>query len=213
MTIYGHKFDILQVGTVSLLTLAQTGLNLLALAVQAGIDRVKSHCSATYIQNISMAGKWLGEQDARLAVRVVHWVPEEEALQVRMGDDSNWHPAQYAKEKLDIVTKSSPRQIDLFLHGVTFNLRLGLNRRKDEGYNFLNLNIRGLGSLGRDVRLSGLLAGDDYTKVAQSPGDCHRRAAHNAPKSFATTKSDLQHEYDMYDGEQFLSYLQADAEP
>lgn len=215
VTIFGAKFNILQVGTVSLLKVAETGLGLVSLAVHAAVDRVKSatavqhHCSATYIQNISMTGQWLGDQNAQLEVRVVHWVPKAEALEVRFGQDSEWRPIQHAKEKLDTVTAANAGQLNIVLHGVTFNMRLGLNRRgQDQGYNFLNLNVRGLGNLGRDVRLSGLLAGDDYSEVAKSPGDCKRAPA---SMTFAKGKSNQDYEEGIYDdAENFLSYLSAD---
>jgi hypothetical protein len=148
------------------------------LAVSAGINHVESDCGPTYIQNVSLSGQWVSElaDTSGVQVRVVHWVPKAEALQVRINDEEHeWQPVSRAKQALSIVSKVTESQVNFRLHKVTVHVSLGLNERKVDkakGYNFLNVNLRGLDANDKNMKLSGLIISDDLSALSKAPEKC-----------------------------------------
>lgn len=197
-TLEGKKFDILQVGTFPLLEVTRNAIALLAIHITIG--RTQKGCSATYINNVTVAGEWLGQQHSNMQMQVVHYVPKEEALQVRINDV--WHPAANLKDFLgstSVVTKATPSLVVLDVHGVKIRISVGANTRArdaDRGYNFLNVQTIGLASLdAQQVHLGGILGHDDYAHLAQAPVDC--------PKTFGR----LPDSADMEDVAYFMSEI------
>jgi len=174
----GSKFDIMQVGQFTMVSVRKyNNVSLPDLQVDASISHVEGECSATYIQDASVTGKWIGEGNSKLAVRVQHWVPKEEALQISI--DDIWRPVESAKDRVNFVTKVTSSQVQFVIHDITIRMSLGLNTRKvdkNKGYSFLNLNINGLRNLDSKMHLGGLLVNDEFSKVAEVPKACSHKA-------------------------------------
>jgi len=186
-------------GTFSLFTI-RNSLNSVYLALLASIDEVGGHgCGPTFIQNMSLSGEWLGKRNSHVAVRVQHWVPPQEALQV--GINGQWYPVSLAKENLEIVTKATSRFVRFVVHNVTVQASVGENTRRvdaNKGYNFLNVNVKGIDTKDRSVKLSGLLIRDDFSTVSHSRGRCMRAT------KFARQKNESLD--DVAESEHFLSF-------
>jgi len=69
--------------------------------------------------------------------------------------------------------------VNFQVHKVTVHVSLGLNERKVDkakGYNFLNVNLRGLDATDKNFKLSGLIINDDVSALSKAPEKC--QAAH-----------------------------------
>lgn len=146
----------------------------------AGVDHVREICGATYIQNVSLSGDWLPHVvgKASVKVRVLHWVPKAEALQVAI-NDGTWHPLPYAKHHLSIVSRVTDTQVNFDVHQIKLHVSLGQNLRQvdqNKGYNFLNVNVHGLNDPDSSMKLSGLIISDDFSKASKAPEGCEQKS-------------------------------------
>merc|ERR1719487_1955647 len=158
----GVKFDIMQVGTMNMVTISRAKNETSDLKIDVAANRVSGNCSAIYLQDSVISGKWLGGNYSKLAVKVVHWVPAWEALEVSL-NDGTWRPVLSAKKGINFVTKVTSSQIQFTVHNISIRLSVGQNmRRVDQfkGYNFLNLEVRGLRKLNSNLYMAGLLVRD-----------------------------------------------------
>jgi hypothetical protein len=204
----GQKFNILQVGTFPLFKISPLIKNEAPyLALHASIHHVQDDCGPTYIQNVTLSGKWLSPLigDSALAVRVVHWVPKTEALEVRIKD--TWHPVKYAGKILSIVSKVTDSRVNFVVNKISVHVSLGQNTRKvdtSQGYNFLNVNVEGINTHDRSQLLSGLLIRDDISGVETAPNNCQTKG-----KGFANVGIS---DEDDHPWKSFLSYASLDGE-
>ena len=209
-TLNGIKFDIMQVGKLNMVTVSPAQNEASDLKIDVVSSRVSGNCSAIFLEDSVISGKWLGGQDSKLAVKVVHWVPSEQALQI-LTNEGQWQPVlSAAKKGSNFVTKVTAKHIQFNIKDITIDMSLGLNIRKvdkNQGYNFLNLQVRGLKKLDPNVRLTGLLAGDDHSGVSEVPEECRHRKKEKSRVNFArdATASDTQGEVP-----EFLSFATAD---
>lgn len=188
----GTKFNIMSTGHFSFLTISQldNSSDLLKqpqqhydLAMDAWIDHVEKKaqkkCTATFIQNISLSGSWVGiGADSKVSFRVVHWSPIEESLQVRI--DQKWYLAREAHNHLSkALIKGTDSQLAIDVHGIEVHVSIGKNSRKIDsykGYNFLNVNLKGLlGFNNPGYKVGGLLghsSSEALKALSQPPAEC-----------------------------------------
>lgn len=219
-TLDGLKYNINQAGKVNMVTVRSLASGAVQadgpkdLQIDATIKYARGACSALFIEESVISGKWLdeydskprGQHDSKLAVKVAHWVPAEEALQIRINDEE-WQLVASAKMKSNFIRKATSTQILFSINNITIRTSLGQNIRKVDqlhGYNFLNVEVRGLRKLMPNAHLAGLLAGDDYSQVSQVPAACKK----GKDTSFVKVKNQ------DADGQvpQFMSYASAEGD-
>jgi len=167
----GKTFDILALGTLPLLRLAGKSSPSQFLAITAAIDRVGRGCTQTFIQNLTITGKWIEDSSSEsVVIRAVSQGPKEQALQVKSG--GSWQSAaEMPISKL--VAQAIPQKIMLKTHGVSVEVWVDDHHGNDGTFNFLNLNVQGLGAWNmRDIHIGGLLGNDDITEATRAPSDC-----------------------------------------
>lgn len=198
----GEKFEILAMGTFSLLSI--TGKNSLEtrLSLDATVDRAGEMCGATYIKNATMSGSWVNEvakvKDVR--VQAVPDTPKSRSLQVAF--DEHWYGASKVKDLNPIIAKSTHRFVEFSLKDVSIKVSIDAHRVRQNGKktsqyaNFLNVDVKGVQNVDADgVRLGGLLGYDDHNFATQVPNDCKRGNLANL-KQVLTDSSDRQSRLD-----------------
>eukprot|EP00746_Dinoflagellata_sp_MGD_P131778 gnl/MRDRNA2_/MRDRNA2_65528_c0_seq2.p1 gnl/MRDRNA2_/MRDRNA2_65528_c0~~gnl/MRDRNA2_/MRDRNA2_65528_c0_seq2.p1 ORF type:complete len:288 (+),score=52.43 gnl/MRDRNA2_/MRDRNA2_65528_c0_seq2:77-940(+) len=194
----GERFDILALGTFSMLSIAKQASRgsfqeqKPLLDVTATIDRASSTgadplCSATYIQNVTMQGKWIeGDNSQKVRIRATPGVMKKQALEIGLNDEAgiNWYTPSELKGNLSQVPglkKASWEKIVMNISGIEFLFTIDAHRIRDgskgKGYaNFLNMHIKGMNSLKPSLfRVTGLLAYDDHLDATKAPDGCSKK--------------------------------------
>jgi len=177
----GEKFDILAMGTFSLLSVSSKVSAEKKLSLDATIDRAGEMCGATYIKNVTMTGSWITDETHLSAVQInaVAGAAKSRALQIAL--DDSWYAAKDVKGASTIIKKATSKEIDFSIGGVKIQVLIDAHRIRAGGVktekfaNFLNVNVKGLNEVKNSgVHLGGLLAYDDHEFAAQTPNECKR---------------------------------------
>lgn len=199
----GQKFEILQLGTFSLLSISgydeegAQGAPANRLSLDATIDRAGEMCGATYIKNVSITGSWLQEQNlANVRVRAAPEVLKSKALQVAFHDE--WQQSKDAKMTSQLIDKATDSTINFRVHTVSIEIQIDSHRIREDGRktnkfaNFLNVNVNGLEAAKEEnVYLGGLLAYDDHSFASTTPDACKQGKVFNLKQKMGDEKDDL----------------------
>merc|ERR1719379_880038 len=159
----GQEFEIMATGTFSMLSVKEEASRSLFEA-SATIDRAGTRCGATYIQNITLSGKWVEDLGApRIEVKAVAAVPKAQALQVLLdGNSSHWQhatswrlaaPWQLPMKHPDTVQTANALKFVLKLNRITVTASVDAHRIHEGGAktnrfaNFLNVDFQGFSDL------------------------------------------------------------------
>lgn len=174
--LHGERFEILQLGTFSLLTVSE-GVPARRLSLDATIDRAGEMCGATYIKNLTMTGSWM---QTSVRVRAASEVVKLKALEVAFGGD-DWIKAPVAHKQSPQVTRADKKNIHFDVHGVQIKVSIDAHRIRKNGIktnsfaNFLNVNVDGLHKVrATGANLGGLLAYDDHSFAMTEPDECKK---------------------------------------
>lgn len=177
----GETFDIMAVGTMSMLR-ASTTAGVSALSIAATVDRAGTRCGATYIQNISIEGTWVQEKfgSSKLEVRATAAVPKPESLQVSLDGETWKRPVEMNSwQSYGETVTVRPQRLQLQIKKIILDVGADSHRVVEVGTktrrfaNFLNLNIKGADSLtAAGLRISGLLSGDNHDEITKLPSGC-----------------------------------------
>lgn len=178
----GEKFEILALGTFSLLSITGEQSLTNRLSLDATVDRAGEMCGATYIKNATMSGSWIEEVEGLKDVRVraAPGVPKKLSLEVAFNE--NWQKSGSDLVGFKgIVKDASTKAIRFSLKEVTIKVMIDAHRIRQNGVkttkyaNFLNINVDGLAKVKEDgVRLGGLLGYDDHNFAIEAPNDCKK---------------------------------------
>jgi hypothetical protein len=165
----GEKFDVLALGTHSLLSIApKSSTDAPLLALKGSVTRA-DRCTHTYLRNITLTGAWVsGTEFNEVGVRAVQGVKTPKQLEI--GFDGVWKPAGQSSAK-SIVTKVSEEAVTIATNGLTMNIDISHGHHMT---NWLNLNVEGAEALSKKFEVSGLLGNDDHTQASAMPEDCKK---------------------------------------
>lgn len=187
----GQKFEILAMGTFSLLSVKSTIESTNRLTLDATVDRAGDMCGATYIKNATLTGSWIQEEGklSEIKIAALPEVAKETALEV--GLDGNWYSAKATPKLSKLVKIASSKEIQFVIHEVKIKVGVDAHRVRKNGRktgkfaNFLNIDVDGMKGLAskEGVQLSGLLAYDDHRFAESLPDGCNSKSFHFKQKS------------------------------
>jgi len=159
----GNNFDILALGSFSLLHFTQSNVTLFK--AEGMIDRLGELCTQTFVKKLTFSGAWITEVE-QITLLEMQAKPEDtgSALEMRLSSGTWEAPRNISSE----ITSTSSTEIILRLHKVT----LTINTASHWGWNYLNLHFYGTSHVSKEVHLGGLLAYDDFTRAATPSGNC-----------------------------------------
>lgn len=192
--INGQEFDIMTTGNFQMLSIFEKHeydqSKMPLLNVEAMIDRAGDRCGATYIQNMTLSGKWAQESNGdNIRIRAVPAVTKAESLEVNLNGD--WiHVTAALRKSKSYILKARASEFDIQLSKIKIAVTVDSHRIHEDGVttnrfaNFLNLKLEGADACaGAGYEVAGLLGHDDHYDVEQLPEGCEEKGNHKLMES------------------------------